>query len=279
MKQLSYPQQVQEAYQYLSQRISISPKIGLILGSGLGIIADQLDGVRKFAFSEIPHFPLSTVAGHEGELIFGSFNGKEVMLMKGRVHYYEGYSMQEVTFPVRVMQVLGINTLIVTNACGGLRDGMQAGDICLIKDHINLMGDSPLRGKNIEAWGPRFPDMSKAYTPQLLQMTKEVAKGLGIAVSEGVYAAVTGPCYETHAEAAYLEKIGTDLVGMSTVPEVIVAAHGGMKVLGISSITDVLAQQHDEPITHEQVVKVAGQMRPKLIQLLNGILKKINTDQ
>ncbi len=275
MKTFPYPEQVSQACQYLRQQVDALPGIALILGSGLGSVADELEDAKAIPFADIPHFPVSTVSGHAGRLIFAKMSDKEVLVMQGRVHYYEGYSMQEVTFPVRVMQELGIQKLLVTNACGGLREGMQPGDLCLIRDHVNLMGANPLRGANHEAWGRRFPDMSRAYSAALRELAKRVAARLDIPIAEAVFAAVSGPCYETHAEAHYMKTIGVDLVGMSTVPEVLVAVHAGMEVLGISSITDVLALQGAEPITHEQVVEVSKLIQPRLLKLIRGLVEQL----
>ncbi|KSU85647.1 MULTISPECIES: purine-nucleoside phosphorylase [Fictibacillus] len=253
----------------------IQPEIGLILGSGLGELADEIENAVQIDYSEIPHFPVSTVEGHAGKLVIGTLNGKTVLAMQGRFHYYEGYSMQDVTFPVRVMKGLGVKLLVVTNACGGMNPGFSAGDLMIINDHLNMTGANPLIGPNDAELGPRFPDMSTAYTPELVQFTKETAASLGINVQEGVYAGITGPTYMTKAELRMLRTVGGDAIGMSTVPEVIVASHMSLKVIGISCITDMAIADELEPLTHEQVVAVANRTKPKFINLVKEIVKNV----
>ncbi|MDB4866643.1 MAG: purine-nucleoside phosphorylase [Cohnella sp.] len=265
-------QQLEETGKYLKSQTSITPKIGLILGSGLGELAEQLEESVAVAYEDIPHFPVSTVEGHAGQLVFGRLEGKPVVAMQGRFHYYEGYSMQAVTYPVRVMKALGVELLIVTNACGGMNPTFQAGDLMIIRDHLNMTGANPLIGTNESSLGPRFPDMSRAYTPELAEFVKRTAASLGIDVKEGVYAGISGPTYMTPAELKMLRLLGGDAVGMSTVPEVIVASHAGMKVIGISCVTDMAIGEELEPLTHEQVIEVANRTKPRFISLVRAIV-------
>ncbi len=264
--------QIQSAAAYLQARSIATPKIGLILGSGLGVLAEHIEGAISIPFQDIPHFPVSTVGGHAGQWVMGTFQGQQVVAMQGRIHFYEGYSMQQVTFPVRVMRALGVETLLVTNAVGGLHPALRTGMFMFIKDHINLMGDNPLRGENHAELGPRFPDMSNAYDPALLALGQRTAAALGIETHTGVYVAVSGPTFETAAEMRYLQIIGADAVGMSVVPETLVAVHGGMKVLGISCITDVPRAETEPPLTHEEVMAAAAAARPDFIRLVSGIV-------
>ena len=272
---MEHTAKILEAYQYLKTKTTLAPTIGIVLGSGLGNLAESVVNPVKIPFSEIPHFPVSTVEGHDGSIIFGQIEGKNVLLLKGRVHYYEGYSMQEVTFPIRIMQAFGIKTLILSNASGGLKPDLKIGELVLIKDHINLVGENPLRGKNDEKLGPRFPDMSHAYDPKLIEIAEKVAKNQQIRLTQRVYAIVSGPTYETEAEANYLRIIGAEVVGMSTVPECIVANHAGMKVLGISCVTDISPPFGEEEITHEKVVEIALKVQPVFINLVKNILKEL----
>ena len=272
---MDYFAKIREALQYLKTRTSLEPEIGIVLGSGLGNLAELIENPVKVSFSEIPHFPVSTVEGHDGKMIFGHLEGKTVLVLKGRVHHYEGYSMQEVTFPIRIMQAIGVKTLILSNACGGLSADLEVGELVLIKDHINLVGENPLRGKNEEKLGPRFPDMSKAYDHELIEIAEKVASQQAIKLTKRVYAIVSGPCYETEAEANFLRIIGADIVGMSTVPECIVANHAGMKVLGISCVTDISPPHGTEEITHEMVVEIALRVQPVFIKLVKSILKEL----
>lgn len=251
------------------------PRVGLILGSGLGGLAEEIAEPCIVPYEEIPYFPISTVAGHAGKLVIGMLGNAAVMACQGRFHYYEGYTLQEVTYPVRVMQKIGIEVLIVTNAAGGINTSFKPGDLMLIKDHINLFGDNPLRGKNYDELGPRFPDMSEAYSKELRTLAKDIAQKLGIELKEGVYAGVIGPSYETPAEIRYLRTIGADAVGMSTVPEVIVANHGGIKVLGISCITNMAAGVLDCPLSHEEVMKTAEKVKHNFANLIKHILNSI----
>jgi purine-nucleoside phosphorylase len=273
--------QINAAADFIRGRTENRPTIGLILGSGLGALADQVQGADHVPFDEIPHFPVSTVAGHSGRMVIGQLEGQPVLVMQGRVHYYEGYSMSQVTFPIRVMQALGIGTLVVTNAAGGLDTSWSPGDLMLIRDHINLVGMvgmNPLRGPNLDTFGPRFPDMSRAYSPELRQLAREVAEQEGILMHEGVYIGLAGPNYETPAELHFMRQIGADAVGMSTVAEVTVACHGGMRVLGISGISNIViydpSQQGEAP-NHEEVLEAGLQAVPKLMAIIKGVLRRL----
>lgn len=268
-------EKINAAADYIRSRSGVAPKIGLILGSGLGNLADEVSDAVRIDYGDIPHFPVSTVEGHAGRLVIGDLEGKSVAAMQGRFHFYEGYSMEEVTFPVRVMRALGVEILIVTNACGGLRDFLYPGALMFIRDHINFTGSNPLMGHNYDELGPRFPDMSHAYDPALIALGKSVAKELDIDTQEGIYTACSGPYYLSKAELAMVRTFGSDTIGMSTVPEVIVAVHGGMRCLGISCITDMAIPEQLESIGHEQVVEVAARTRPKFIKLVSGIVKAI----
>jgi purine-nucleoside phosphorylase len=266
---------IEEARAAITARANTVPKVGLILGSGLGDLADQMEDATVIPYGEIPHFPVSTVPGHAGLLVLGRLMGVPVVAMKGRIHYYEGYTMQQVTFPARVLKALGCEALIVTCACGGLNPDFQAGDLMLIADHINLMGEDPLRGPNCEELGPRFPAMVGAYTPELRAEAQAVAKGLGFAVRQGVYSPISGPCYNTSAELRMLRLLGSDAVGMSTVPEVVTAAHMGMKVLGIACITDMALPDAPVKLTHEQVMETAVRTKPRFQSLIKGVLQRM----
>ncbi|ACB09434.1 MULTISPECIES: purine-nucleoside phosphorylase [Thermotoga] len=274
----AYKERVEKAVEYLKGQIDETPEIAIILGSGLSVIADEVEKEgtsKKIPYSEIPGFPISTAPGHKGELIFGKLFGKNVMLMNGRFHYYEGYSMKEVTFPIRVMQLLGVEILIVTNAAGGLNPDFEVGRPMIITDHINFMGDNPLIGPNVDEWGPRFPDMSEPYDKELIELAYNSARELGIPVYQGVYVAVTGPCFETPAELRMLRKFGADAVGMSTVPEVIVARHGQIRVLGISAITDRAVPEDLKPLTAEEVLEVAEKTGRKIAQIIFEVVRKL----
>jgi purine-nucleoside phosphorylase len=268
-------QKMTEAAEAIKSKINGQPTFGLILGSGLGELADEVENAVKIDYNEIPNFPVSTVEGHAGRLVIGELHGKTVVAMQGRFHYYEGYSMQEVTFPVRVMKALGVETIIVTNACGGMNSDFEAGDLMLITDHINMTGQNPLIGRNEGELGPRFPDMSRAYTPELVEKVEGIANSLDIKLQKGVYAGITGPTYMTPAELIMVRNLGADTIGMSTVPEVIVASHMSMKVIGISCITDMAIGEELEPLTHEQVVEVANRTKPKFINLVKNIVANV----
>jgi len=265
-----------EAANFIRDKVNQLPQIGMILGSGLGVLADEIRDPLVIPYEQIPHFPVSTVEGHSGELIIGILQGKQVLALKGRFHYYEGYSMQDVVFPIYVMKRLGIETLIVTNAAGGMNPAFAAGDLMLITDHINFTGDNPLIGPNVVELGPRFPDMSEAYNRNLRSVAMRKAEQLGIKLQLGVYVSISGPSYLTPAELNMMALVGGDAIGMSTVPEVIASNHCGISTLGITCITDMAIGDHLEPLTHEQVVKVAGQARPKFISLVKGIVAEVN---
>ena len=266
---------MQKTIDYLKEKIKIKPELGLILGSGLGFLADKIIDPVYIPYNEIPNFPVSTVEGNKGRLVVGILSGKAVIAMQGRFHYYEGYNMEQVTFPIRVMQLLGVKKLLVTNAAGGVNTNYKPGTIMIIKDHINLMGTNPLMGKNKEEFGARFPDMTYAYKPELRSLAKDVAKDLKIEVEEGVYAGVTGPSYETPAEIRYLRVIGADAVGMSTVPETIVANHGKMDVLGISCITNMAAGVLDKKLDHEEVMQTAQNVQEEFSKLVLEVISVI----
>ncbi|MFB4163513.1 purine-nucleoside phosphorylase [Alteribacillus sp. JSM 102045] len=273
MQQLAL--KVKEAADYLKEQIEELPHIGLILGSGLGDLADEIEGAVRVEYSTIPHFPVSTVEGHAGRLVMGTLQGKKVIAMQGRFHYYEGYSMQEVTFPVRVMKELGAETLVVTNACGGMNPSFQPGDLMVIEDHINMTGTNPLIGRNDEKMGPRFPDMSQAYDETLRKTAVNAAESLGFSLQKGVYAGISGPAFMTGAELIMLRNLGGDVVGMSTVSEVIAARHAGLKVLGISCITDMAVGEEIEGVSHEEVMETAAKTKPRFISLVKQILSSI----
>ncbi|MFF2889797.1 purine-nucleoside phosphorylase [Paenibacillus sp. NPDC057967] len=264
---------IKEAAAYIESKLPSTPQLGMILGSGLGVMADEVENATVIPYGEIPHFPVSTVEGHSGELVIGELEGKTVLVMKGRFHYYEGYSMKEVVFPVYVMKQLGIGTLLVTNAAGGMNRAFSAGDLMLITDHINNTGDNPLIGANIPELGPRFPDMSSAYNKELRAVVAEQAESLGVKLQQGVYVSITGPTYCTPAELTMMARWGADAVGMSTAPEVIAANYCGIRVAGITCITDMAIGDELEPLTHEQVVKVANETRPKFISLVKASVR------
>lgn len=268
-------QRIQEAKAAIAARGARTPRIGLILGSGLGDLAEQIENAVRIPYGEIPHFPVSTVEGHAGQLVIGDLCGQPVVAMQGRIHYYEGYTMQQVTFPTRVLKALGADTLIVTCASGGLNPEFTAGDLMLIKDHINMMGEDPLRGPNAKELGPRFPAMVGAYNHELRSLAKEVAAELGFSVREGVYSPISGPCYNTSAELRMLRMLGSDAVGMSTVPEVVTAVHMGMRVLGIACITDMALPDHPIQLTHEQVMETAERTKPRFQNLIKGVLSRV----
>jgi purine-nucleoside phosphorylase len=264
--------ELQEASSYIKARITVKPEIGLILGSGLGVLGEEIENPTFIPYQDIPHFPKSTVAGHKGRLVAGTLEGKQVIAMQGRFHYYEGYSLEQVTFPVRVMEALGIASVIVTNAAGGVNTSFHPGDLMVITDHINNMGDNPLIGPNDETQGVRFPDMSQAYDRNYIRHAKNCAEEAGVRVQKGVYVGNTGPVYETPAEVNMLRTLGGDAVGMSTVPEVIVAVHAGIRVLGISCISNMAAGILDQPLTHEEVIETTEKVKKDFLQLLKKII-------
>jgi purine-nucleoside phosphorylase len=259
-------------------RISVQPVIGLILGSGLGPLSESVQDPTIIPYHELPGWPLSTVEGHAGELVIGKLEGKEVLVMNGRIHYYEGYEMSQVTLPIRVMQRLGIEIVVVTNAAGGINQDFNPGNPMLITDHLNLLGmagPNPLRGPNLEEFGTRFPDMSQAYDRKLNEIARKVAKELDITLYEGVYVCLAGPTFETPADLRFLLDAGVDAVGMSTVPEVIVANHGGQRVLGISGITNQSSLYGEAETTHEEVIETGKLLAPKMMKLIRGILREL----
>lgn len=266
---------IREAASFIRGKIDGEPEIGLILGSGLGIIAELVENPVVIAYEDIPHFPVSTVEGHAGELVVGTVAGRRVVLMKGRFHLYEGYSVEVVSFPVRVMKELGVKTLLVTNASGGINTSYEVGDLMLIKDHINFTFRNPLIGPNMDELGPRFPDMSEAYSKRLRQIAKEVAESQGIKLQEGVYIGLLGPSYETPAEIRMMRTLGADAVGMSTVSEVIVARHAGIEVLGFSCISNMASGILDQPLSHEEVMETTEREKQKFLRLILGIIPKL----
>jgi purine-nucleoside phosphorylase len=279
----SSPRQVSETVEYITSRAALRPKIGLILGSGLATLAEQVAEPTVLPYDTLPHFVPCSVEGHPGRLVIGRLEGVPVMLLQGRVHYYEGYSMQQLTFPVRLMWGMGIGSLIVTNAAGGLNPNWSAGDLMLITDHIgllNMVGSSPLRGRNEETIGPRFPGMSQAYDPQLRAIAVESAAHLGIQLRHGVYVMLGGPSFETPAELRFLRAVGADAVGMSTVPEVTIARHAGMRVLGVSGISNI-AQLEPTGVeeTHEKVLEAGRVLVSRLVPLIKEILRRLPADQ
>jgi purine-nucleoside phosphorylase len=272
-------EQYEEAADYIRSRTQHQPRIGIILGSGLNPLAESIEAADVIPFGDIPHFPQSTVEGHIGQLALGKLEGHTVMVMQGRVHFYEGYPIQQVVLPVRVMQVMGIKLLIVTNAAGGLDPAFRPGDLMLITDHINLMGmtgNNPLFGPNDPTLGTRFPDMSQAYDPELCRMAREVAREKDVPLQEGVYVGLSGPSFETPADIRFLRLIGADAVGMSTVPEVTVARHGGIRVLGISGISNVAVTDPvpGQEASHEEVLAAGRQMVPRLMTVVCGVLNR-----
>ncbi|MCM3361856.1 purine-nucleoside phosphorylase [Niallia sp. Sow4_A1] len=266
---------IKQSADFLKQKYANTPKIGLILGSGLGVLAEEIENPVKIPYEDIPEFPVSTVEGHAGQLVFGTINGTEVVAMQGRFHFYEGYSFDKVTFPVRVMKELGVEKLIVTNAAGGVNENFAPGDLMLISDHINNMGTNPLIGPNDSKLGVRFPDMSEAYCNNLREIARNVASKISLKVQEGVYVGNTGPSYETPAEVRMLRVLGGDAVGMSTVPEVIVARHAGLKVLGISCISNMAAGILDQPLNHEEVIETTEKVKANFLQYVKELIKEI----
>lgn len=264
-----------EAVQYITSQTSFEPEYLIILGTGLGQLADEIAVEHTISYSDIPHFPTSTVESHAGKLLFGTLGGKPVVAMQGRFHYYEGYTMQQIAFPVRVAKALGVHSLFVSNACGGLNPSFRRGDIMLITDHINFLADNPLIGPNDDELGPRFPDMSEPYTSRLVEVAENVALELSIKMHQGVYLAVSGPMLETKAEYRYMRQLGADVVGMSTVPEVIAAVHMGMDVLGISVITDECFPDSLQPVNMEHVLEGAAMAEPKMTQVIIGVLHRL----
>lgn len=272
---LNWKDKRKEAADYIKEKISLKPKLGLILGSGLGDYSEKIESKTTIPYSEIPHFPISTVEGHSGKLVIGKKHGKNIITMKGRVHFYEGYSMKELAFPVWVMKELGVETLIVTNAAGGLNPTFKAGDLMIIKDHLNFIGTNPLIGQNDFEMGPRFPAMTDAHPEDFVKLAEEAAEDIGLHIMKGVYLAITGPVYETTAMSKFQRLIGADAVGMSTVPELIASTHAGLKNLAISCITDIVKDDPEKSLTHEEVVEVAEKTKPRFIELMDKIIEKV----
>lgn len=275
MAEASLMERIESAVAAIRARSALQPRVGIILGTGLGGLAARIQVEAAIPYEEIPGFPLSTVETHTGRLLLGTLGGKPVVAMQGRFHRYEGYTLQQVTFPVRVMRALGADTLLVSNACGGMHPFWGPGDLVLIADHINLLGDNPLIGPNVDALGPRFPDMSQPYDLQLQTLAVEVALERGVTLRRGVYVAVPGPNLETRAEYRMLRMMGADVVGMSTVPEVIVAVHGGMRVMGVSIITDQCLPDALEPANIEHIIATAGRAEPHLTALVEGVVERL----
>ncbi len=276
----AYKQAIEDAAKYLTSKLgALRPDMGLVLGSGLGELAEQIENAVVIPYGEVPHFPVSTVEGHAGQFVCGQLEGRSVIAMQGRFHYYEGYAMKRVVFPVYVMKAIGVRALVMTNAAGGMNRDFRAGDLMLITDHINMTGANPLIGPNDSELGTRFPDMSQAYSPRLRELARQAAAHMqesdgAFRLQEGVYSGISGPAYMTPSELKFLAMAGGDAVGMSTVGEVIAASHAGLEVLGISCITDMAIGDELEPLTHEQVVAVATRTKPKFIQLVRLFLSK-----
>lgn len=264
-----------ESLEYIQSKTDMRPNYMLILGTGLGQLADEMTIETVIPYDEIPHFPVSTVESHAGKLLFGTLGDKEIVAMQGRFHYYEGYTMNQIVFPIRVLKENGADTLIVSNACGGMNPNFKRGDIMLISDHMNLLGDNPLIGPNDDDLGPRFPDMSDPYTERLRDIAQNVALNEAIPMHQGVYVALSGPMLETRAEYRYLRLLGADVVGMSTVPEVTAAVHMGMDVLGISVITDECFPDSLQPINIEEILDAAAMAEPKMTKVIIGVLEKL----
>lgn len=272
---MTYLDQINQAVNYIQNLYSEPSPIGIILGTGLGKLGEQINIEFEIEYSDIPHFPISTVESHSGKLIFGELGGKKVVAMKGRFHYYEGYSMKEVTFPVRVMKKIGVKNLFVSNASGGLNPNQEVGDVMLISDHIDLFPESPLRGHNLDEFGPRFPDMSDAYSSRLIEIALKIGVNLGIKLQTGVYVGVSGPNLETPAEYKRMRLIGGDAVGMSTVPEVVVARQMGIEVFGISAITDLGVEGKIKQVSIQDVLQAAAKAEPNMARIIKELVAKL----
>jgi len=271
-------EQIEETRGVIARLVSNKPRIGLILGSGLGELAETVQNPKVIPYPDLPHWPVSTVIGHQGALVSGTLAGQPVLVMKGRVHYYEGYSMQQVTFPVRVLKRLGVEILVVTNAAGAVNQAFIPGDVMLITDHLNLIGmagNNPLRGPNLDEFGPRFPDMSQAYDRDFMSLVRSAARNAGISLQEGVYACLAGPSFETPADLRFLKLAGIDAVGMSTVPEVTVARHAGLRVIGLSGISNKANLDGETVTTHEEVLQAGKQITPKMSAIIQGVFKQL----
>jgi purine-nucleoside phosphorylase len=277
MASTSLYERAEHATRVIRSRTSVEPRIAVVLGSGLGGFADDFEEAVGIPYEDIPGFVRSTAQGHAGRLVIGKVEGVPVLAMQGRVHYYEGYSLEEVTFPVRTFGLLGVKTLVLTNAAGGINVQLTQGALMVLSDHVNLMGVNPLRGPNDERFGPRFPDMSAVYSPELQELVIDEARMIGVEVRRGIYGGLSGPSYETPAEIHLLRALGADAVGMSTVPEAIVARHMGLEVLGISCITNMAAGISDEPINHEEVMATGDRVRETFAELLRRVIEAINT--
>ncbi|MBN1843053.1 MAG: purine-nucleoside phosphorylase [Deltaproteobacteria bacterium] len=271
----SFKNKALEATEFVGAKISARPDIGLLVGTGLGASVESLEEGMSVDYGDIPHFPVSTVVSHQGRLLFGNMKGKPILAMQGRFHYYEGYSVKEVTLPVRVMQLLGVKTLIVSNASGGINPLFCAGDIMVITDHINLTGSNPLIGPNVEEWGPRFPDMMQVYDPKLIAIAENAGLENRIRVQKGVYVGLAGPSLETRAEIRFLKTIGADAVGLSTIPEVIAAVHGGMAILGLSVITNMNLPDNPKPCRIDEVIATAEATAPRLKALIEKVVEEL----
>lgn len=268
-------EQIQESVAEIRKHADLTPRVGIVLGTGLGLLAEKIEQAVRIEYAALPHFPTSTVDTHAGEIVLGYLAGKPVMALSGRFHYYEGYTMRQVTFPVRVARALGVETLIVSNAAGGMNPNFSAGDLMVICDHINLMGDNPLIGENDDRLGPRFPDMSEPYARELIALADQVALEQGVRLQHGVYIGVPGPCLETRAEYRFMRGSGADAVGMSTVPEVIVAVHAGLKTLGFSAITDECLPDALKPADIEHIIAVANAVEPVLTRIVTECIARL----
>ena len=266
---------LKETVGYIKDKVNFEPEIGIVLGTGLGGLVDVIEEVGTVKYEDIPHFPVSTVEGHAGQLMFGYISGKKVVAMQGRFHYYEGYDMKDLAIPVRTMKLLGVETIFLSNAAGGMNPNFKVGDVMLITDHINMMGTNPLMGKNDDDFGPRFPDMSAVYDKELINKAEQIANEQGLQVQKGVYMGVTGPTFETPAEYKYMHIMGADAVGMSTVPEAIVARHANMKCFALSIITDLGVEGIVEEVSHEEVLKVANAAEAKMTGIIKQLLAEI----
>lgn len=270
---------VNEAAAFVRSKSAETPIVGIVLGTGLGSLVNRIEDAVRISYESIPHFPVSTVDTHAGELVLGTIAGTRVVALSGRFHYYEGYSLQEVTFPIRVAKALGIHTLVVSNAAGGLNPQFRSGDLMLIADHINLIGDNPLIGPNDDTLGPRFPDMCEPYSMDLLALAETKALEMGIKTQRGVYLACSGPCLETRAEYRFMRLIGADAVGMSTVPEVIVAVHAGLRVLGFSAITDECFPDALKPVNIAKIIATASEVEPRITRLVTAIVQELGASE
>lgn len=268
-------EKILESVEFVKSKINITPEIGVILGSGLGDLAEEIEDKVTVKYEDIPNMPKSTVAGHKGQYVFGKYKGKNVVMMQGRIHYYEGHPMEILSLPIHIMKYLGAKTLLVTNAAGGVNESFNPGDLMIITDHINLAFNNPLIGENNEKIGPRFPDMSNVYDKDLVKLAEDTAKDINVDIKKGVYCMMTGPTYETPAEVRMVRILGGDAVGMSTVPDAITAKHCGMKVLGISCITNMAAGILDQPLNHKEVIETSNKVKNTFINLVGNIIERV----